>query len=117
MNSFTVEIVMAPVQGNDWTELRRVTDVLPGTILLEDPEEPMLIIPVDADSQRSAAIFVQGAMSVLGHDVKWGRAYRTERCDLDFGQAHEEPAVEPTISPMWLEDAADTRRVRESVPA
>lgn len=123
MTTFTVEAVMKPVVDGDWTNLREATDQLPGTILIEDPDEPMLIIPVDADSQRSAALFVQGAMTVLGLEIVWGRAYRTERCSVayhdDCGESAEDDR-EPTgvdFAPDWLEDLATTERARQLVEA
>jgi hypothetical protein len=119
VTNFTVETVMAPIRKADWGQLRRVTDLLPGTILLEDPEEPMLVIPMDVPTQQAAAIFAQGVMTVLGLEIKWGRVYRTESCDLDY--RGQEPAVEvawpSTLVPAWLEDADDTERARQLMDA
>ncbi len=106
----TVEIVLAPVVDGHWRKLRDAVDTIPGTILLEDSEEPMLIIPVDASSPRTAAIFVQGVMTVLGLDIQWGRSYRTEPSDLDFEPEGSEGATVPGFAPRWLEDEVQTRK-------
>jgi hypothetical protein len=117
VTNFTVETVMAPITNGDWSKLRHVTDALPGTILIEDAGEPMLVIPVDAESQRSAAIYVQGAMSVLGLDIQWGRAYVAEDCDVDYSLDSDDFVVVPDFAPAWLEDADKTERARQHVDA
>lgn len=119
MTEFTVETIMEPVVGGDWALLRSVTDLVPGTILLEDPGEPTLIIPVDSDSLRAAALFVQGVMSVLDLKIKWGRAYLADGEDVN--KEHRVPslrdAVAPRVVPVWLEDVAKTARSRELASA
>ncbi len=99
MMDYTVEVVLKPVVNDDWSALRRATDQIPGTLLLEDPEEPMLVVPIEAETQSTAAIFVHGVMSVLNLEVVWGRAYRAE----PLGEPHQ-PATAPSLRPTWLED-------------
>jgi len=112
MNAFTVEVVTRPVENDDWGSVRSVTDHLPGTILIEDAGEPMLIIPIDAPNLKSAAIFVQGAMSVLGHEVVWGRAYLTEPENLADTDIRKPTPGETDLVPSWLEDEAATADAR-----
>lgn len=114
---FTVEVVAAPVTQGDWSTLRGVTDIIPGTILLEDPAEPMLIFPIEAETLQTAAVFVQGVMSVVGLDIKWGRAYRAEPCDFDGDRELVQPNLVADFRPAWLEDERTTERKRELLDA
>jgi hypothetical protein len=67
VTSFTVEAITQPVHDeNSWLPLRRVTDLVPGTILLEDPDEPMLVMPVTASTPVRAALFVEGILKLVG---------------------------------------------------
>jgi hypothetical protein len=54
MTAYNVEAITAPVRNGDFDKLRDTIDVIPGTILVEDPDEPTLIFPVDADNPREA---------------------------------------------------------------
>jgi len=118
VKEFTVEVVLEPVVNDDWSTLRRVTDIMPGTILLEDAGEPTLIIPVEAETLKTAAVFVQGAMSVLKLTVTWGRAYVTEPCDWeDETSIGSHAGTVPDFAPSWLEDESTTKQQRELLPA
>ncbi len=117
MNEFTVEVVLKPVVNDDWSTLRSVTDVVPGTLLLEDAEQPTLILPVEAETLQTAAVFVQGIMTVIGLDIVWGRAYRTEPCDYDGDGATVAPMTVPDFAPSWLEPEAQTESKRELLDA
>ena len=66
MTEFTVEAVLAPVTDGDWTRLRSVLDIVPGSLLFEDAEEPMLILPVDAESSMMASKFLEGLAIITG---------------------------------------------------
>jgi hypothetical protein len=67
MTTFTVEAVTKPVHDEaGWLSLRRVTDLVPGTLLIEDADEPMLVVPVSASSPGRAAMFVEGVLKVVG---------------------------------------------------
>jgi hypothetical protein len=67
MTTFTVEAITKPVYDEaGWFPLRRVTDLVPGTLLIEDAEVPMLILPVNASSPSRAALFVEGVLKVVG---------------------------------------------------
>ncbi|OFJ52565.1 hypothetical protein [Mycolicibacterium grossiae] len=66
MTLFTVEAITKPVYDESgWLPLRRITDLVPGTILLEDGDEPMLVIPVVASSPTRAALFVEGILKLV----------------------------------------------------
>lgn len=120
MKNFTVETVLEPVVDGNWTELRALTDVLPGTLLLEDAAEPTLIIPIEADNLRDAALYVQGVMSVLGHKVTWGRAYRAEPTrshGVFLSSSRGAQHTSASVVPRWLEDPEETKRARDSVDA
>lgn len=67
MKTFTVEAIAAPVASeSDFETLRHLTDLVPGTFLLEDPVEPTLVMPVEAPDMVSAAKFVRGLSLVTG---------------------------------------------------
>lgn len=122
MTHFTVETVMAPVENDDWSALRELTDIVPGTVLIEDPEEPMLIFPVHAESMSTAAVFIQGVISVVRQEIKWGRAYRTELHyadaeDMEDRSSSDAPATVQGFAPDWLEDDATTQQARHLVDA
>lgn len=116
MTDFTVETVMAPVVNDDWSTLRSMTDVVPGTLLLEDSQEPTLIFPVEADTLSQAAALVQGVASVAGLSIKWGRAYRTEfdgpEADATETAGDHVPTVVPGFLPDWLESSSRTQSKR-----
>jgi len=109
MNAYTVEVVTRPVEDDNWTRLREVTDHLPGTILLEDAEEPTFIIPVDAPTLRAAALLVEGAMRVLDHEIIWGRAYLCQQQPVPA-----RAVLETDLTPAWLEDEATTLDARNA---
>lgn len=119
MTDFTVETVMAPVVNDDWDELRNMTDVMPGTLLLEDPEQPMLIFQVEADTLSKATALVQGVTSVAKLEIVWGRAYLTEFDEIDTAPpaASEDhvPTVVPDFLPTWLENPTETQNRRQAV--
>ena len=77
MMTFTVEAVTKPVHDESgWFPLRRVTDLVPGTLLIEDPDEPMLVLPVNASSPSRAALFVEGVLQVVGVEFVSGTIRR-----------------------------------------
>jgi hypothetical protein len=82
MTWFTVEAVSEPVHEVDgWLPLRRVTDLVPGTILLEDEEEPMLVMPVSASSPARAALFVEGILTLVGVEFVSGAIHLADDDD------------------------------------
>lgn len=91
--NFTVEVVVPPVLNDDWGRLREMTDVIPGTLLLEDPEAPMLIFPVDADGHQQAASFVDGVCTVAEIRLVSGCVYPTPDVDFELGEGVEAPAA------------------------
>ncbi|WP_182357815.1 hypothetical protein [Tomitella gaofuii] len=66
MTWYNVSVVTAPIDDDDWSALRRLTDLVPGTILLEDPLEPLLIFPVSEENQGRAYLFVDGILKLVG---------------------------------------------------
>jgi hypothetical protein len=70
MTTFTVEATSKPVhEVNGWFPLRRVTDLVPGTLLLEDADEPMFVMPVVASSPARAILFVDGVLKLVGVEL------------------------------------------------
>lgn len=70
MTTFTVEATSKPVhEVNGWLPLRRVTDLVPGTFLLEDADEPMLVMPVVASSPASAILFADEVLRLVGAEL------------------------------------------------
>lgn len=70
---FTVEVTTRPITESDWNVHRSVLDAVPGTVLIEDPEEPILYIPVEADDPMKAAKFVEGLAKLTGLKLKSGK--------------------------------------------
>jgi hypothetical protein len=67
MMPFTVEAVACPVYcEDDWSPLREVTDLIPGSFLIEDPEQPTLVMSVTSSSAMRAALFVDGVFKLVG---------------------------------------------------
>lgn len=83
MINFTVEATTTPVIDGDWSVLRAVLEAVPGAILLEDAEEPQLLIPVDAESPMRAATFVDGLSTLMGFEVVSGSIYETPEDDFE----------------------------------
>lgn len=95
MTSYTVEVRTAPVA--DWALHYQAIDAVPGTILLEDPEDPTLMIPVDAESPLKAAQFVQGLATLIGLTIRGATIYPTP--DEDFETEDDEEPTPPTTTP------------------
>lgn len=72
MKLWAVEATLSPVPCKDWSVLRRMTDVVPGTLLIEDPAMPVLIFPVEAETSQSAAVFIEGVASIAGLTILSG---------------------------------------------
>ena len=103
MRNYTLEVVTSPVIENDFSVLARVLDDIPGSALLEDPDEPTLILDVDADSRNKAQMFVLGMAQVLGFEIR----------DIHITDEHTSasaariPALE--VVDDWVQSAPDTR--------
>lgn len=78
MTEFTVEATTQAVTDGDWSRLRSVIDLVPGTLLIEDAEEPMLVFPVQAESQGKAYLFVDGILKLVGLEPVTGRISEAE---------------------------------------
>jgi len=83
VNTYTVEVTLTPVADDAWAVYRNVTDIVPGTILIEDPEFPVLILPVEAADPQQAAIFVQGIASIAGVQIVSGQVSDAPERDFD----------------------------------
>jgi hypothetical protein len=94
MMPFTVEAVTRPVHYDEyWLPLRRVTDLIPGSFLIEDPDEPTLVMPVNSSTPARAALFVEGVLKQLvGVEVVSTCVRPAE--DDDGGQLVLSPEVE-----------------------
>lgn len=81
MASYNVEAITGPVTDGDFDKLRDAIDVIPGTILVEDPNEPMLICPVDADNPRNAHRLVDGFLKLADVAPIKGRITQSDDAD------------------------------------
>lgn len=70
MRLYSVEATVAAT--DDLDSLRRFTDIVPGTVLIEDPAAPTLVFPVEARSVREAVSFVTGVAHVGGLELVSG---------------------------------------------
>lgn len=106
---FTVEVTTRPVIDSDWSVQRNVLDAVPGTVLVEDPEAPVLFIPVEANEPMRAAKFVEGLAILTGLKIESGKIYPTENDpDLDdlFDCDDDDVEVERTEVVRALDDYA-----------
>ncbi len=94
MTDFTVEATMAAVPRGDWSRLRSVTDLVPGTFLIEDPDEPVLVFPVQADSPSKAAMFVEGILKLVNLELVSGTIEPAPEADDEI--SGDESAEAPT---------------------
>lgn len=88
--NFTVEATTDPVENNDWGRLYNVLDAVPGSLLLENPEAPVLIIPVEAEEPMKAALFVDGLSKLLEISVTSGKIYPTPTDEYEFEEDEAE---------------------------
>ena len=95
MTDWTVEVTTTAVTSDEgWLPLRRVLDTVPGTILLEDAEEPTLIFPVTADSPMKAGMFVDGVAKLLDLTLLNGKIYAAPVIDFDIQDSEAKPVTE-----------------------
>ena len=111
MSDYTVEATLARVSTEDgWVALRRMTDVVPGTILIEDPAEPVLIFPVSATDPQQAAIFIEGVASVASLEILTGDVYPTPPPDYDDDEQDRDAVQRDRgFAPDWLGHAEDAQ--------
>lgn len=83
MNAYNVEAVMPPIADDNWDDLRELIDVVPGTLLIEDPDEPLLVFPVDADDEAGAFGLIDGFLRLRGSLPVRGRICLIENGDDD----------------------------------
>ncbi|MFC5140315.1 hypothetical protein ACFPK1_18895 [Actinomycetospora rhizophila] len=74
---------MTAVSDGDWSRLRSVTDLVPGTFLIEDPDEPVLVFPVQADSPGKAFLFVDGILKLVDLEPVSGNITPTPAVDVE----------------------------------
>lgn len=104
---FRVEATLKPVADEaGWAKLRSVLDTVPGTILIEDPEEPVLIFPVEAESAFRAGTFVDGLSKVVGFTIVSGTV--GPALELDVDDDLFEDGTDESVS----DDSADTSMTR-----
>lgn len=96
---YTVEVSTSPISDDaGWEKLRNVLDVVPGSMLIEDRDEPTLIVPVVATEPMKAALFVDGLAKLLDLELKAGQIYPTPEDDFDFDDDAE--SVESSTTPV-----------------
>ncbi|BAN32010.1 hypothetical protein MAHJHV53_44100 [Mycobacterium avium subsp. hominissuis] len=82
MNAYNVEAILRPIaDDNRWDEIRDLIDIIPGTILIEDPDGPLLIFPVDAPDDYAAFCLVNGVLQLRGVKPLKGRICLIENVD------------------------------------
>lgn len=89
MKAYNVEALLPPIASdNDWDEIRDLIDVIPGTLLVEDPEAPMFIFPVDARDDYAAFSLVDGFLRLRGVEPVRGRICLVE--DDEVNEDHDD---------------------------
>ena len=100
MPLFSVEVTLERAETEkDWAALRRMTDAVPGTLLLEDPDEPVLIFPVECNYPQDAAVFVQGVASIAGLNILSGILSELEDHESN---AQRMGTTKEGFRPQWL---------------
>jgi hypothetical protein len=89
MNWYTVEVTLKPVRDDDWTQHLCAIEAVPGTVLIQDAEAPVLAFPVEADQPFAAARFVEGVLSFLELDAISGEI--SDMPARDFDVEHDRP--------------------------
>jgi hypothetical protein len=97
MKWFTVEVTLTPVTNNDWALHMRAIDAVPGTLLIQDAEAPVLSFPVQEQEPLKAARFVEGVLNIVGLEAVSGEITDLPEPDYDLGD--EEGAEPDDVSP------------------
>ena len=93
--TFTVEATTIPVTDDNWTTFYEVLSDIPGSMLIEDPEQPTLVIPTDCDAPDRAFAFVSGLATVTGLTLVEAKAYETPEDDADLPENDVNDAPTP----------------------
>jgi hypothetical protein len=93
--TLTVEATTIPVSNGDWTMFYEVLSDIPGSMLIEDPEQPTLVIPTDCDAPDRAFAFVSGLATVTGLTLVEAKAYETPEDDSDLPENDADAAPMP----------------------
>lgn len=122
MTWFTVEVTLTPVTvDEDWDRLRRVLDIVPGTILLEDADQPVLVFAVEAAEPLRALMFVDGLSKLVPFKVVSGTAYQTP--EIDFMVSESDSDAQETTTPVvqrmhdWVDSLPAAPSERELLSA
>lgn len=83
-DDFTVEITAAPVLNDNWDAIHDLMDQVPGTILITDPEEPVLQFPVRGFTDLLALSEMRSLVVSMGVEYTALRVYRAEDPE-DYG--------------------------------
>lgn len=94
MSDFTVEATVQAVDDGDWSQLHRILELVPGTILIEAVEEPLLIFPVQADSPMKAMLFVDGIAKLVGISIVSGAVNPAPEVDYETDEDFEDLSPE-----------------------
>lgn len=98
---YRVEATLAAVADEaGWMKLRSVLDTVPGTILVEDPDQPVLIFPVEAESPFRAVTFVDGLSKVVGFTIVSGTVDPALELDTDLFDDDEVDSDDTAETPM-----------------
>lgn len=120
MTSYTVEVTTAPAPGGDFSAYYRAIDAVPGTIVVEDVEAPVLIVPVEAASPLKAARFVDGLAKLVQLEPVSGRIYPTPEVDFELDDDDEPVHDTRTMAALskWVDqESAPRPEVRELLAA
>ena len=93
MKWFTVEVTVKPVTDDDWTAHLRAVDAVPGTLLIQDADCPILSFPVEASEPFKAARFVEGVLSILDLEAVSGEITDLPELDVEL-EADDETEVQ-----------------------
>lgn len=70
MTSYDLEVVTAPLDGENWSTHHKLLDIIPGTVLEAAPNAPTFLITVDADSPAKAVMLVEGVCTLLAISIE-----------------------------------------------
>ena len=93
MTHFTVEITVEVPTDGGFPALRRILDIVPGSFMIEDPEEPTMFVPVEAAEPMRAVMFVDGLSKLTGIKINSGQVYATPDIDHDVEDQPDAPTT------------------------
>ena len=69
MKNYTLRVTTEPIVDDNWDAHDSILDDVRGATLIENPNAPVLIFDVDADSWNKAQMFALGLADLVGFSI------------------------------------------------